>query len=199
MTRRMTAFILTCITVLAAVVPLSACAPQPIESAPTQEEIQAEFIEIMRYMGLYLPPDYESKHERPYKVKVAEGVEIYEEDLKVYLHVYELDTDFENIPTAEEVEGLYNEYEQVTYVKFLQFYDWYRNNGGAACDDYLEAMLHIDLRYTEEQGSYFKNIQSWSDYTVEDFIDLESYVKENPDYTETNYAYKRLLKWLGLE
>ena len=33
MTRRMTAFILTCITVLAAVVPLSACAPQPAEPA----------------------------------------------------------------------------------------------------------------------------------------------------------------------
>ena len=33
MTRRMTAFILTCITVLAAAVPLSACAPQPAEPA----------------------------------------------------------------------------------------------------------------------------------------------------------------------
>ncbi len=198
MTRRMTAFILTCITVLVAVVPLTACTPQTAEPAPTQEEIQAEFIEIMRYMGLLIPPGSESEFENNEIVKVAEGVLIYGKNLEIFLHVYELDTDFENIPTAEEVEGLYNQYDQVTYEKYYQFYDWYRNNGGAACDAYLDGMFIAYMNYKDEYGVDYKNC-SWSDYTVANFIDFETYVKENPDYAETNYAYKRLLKWLGLE
>ena len=195
MTRRSTAFILTCITVLAAVVPLSACATL----AQTQEEIQAEFIEIMRYMGLYVPPDYVNELENTDVVEVAEGIIIYEENLRIYLHVYSLDTGIENIPTAEEVEGLYNQYDQVTYEKYYQFYDWYRNNGGAACDAYLDGMFIAYMNYKDKFGIDYKDIDTWNDFKFEDFIDFETYVKENPDYTETNYAYKRLLKWLGLE
>ena len=149
--------------------------------------------------GFYIPPGSESEFENNEIVKVAEGVVIYDKHLKRDLHVYALDYGDTFIPTAEEVEGLYNKYDQDIYKRFYQFFDWYRNNGGAACDAYVNAMLQVDFSYTDKHGSHFKNIESWSDYTVEDLIDLESYVKENPDYSNTDITYQRLLKWLGVE
>ncbi len=193
MTKRLTTIILTCITVLATAVPLSACAPQPAE---TQEEFQAEFIEKMMHMGFYVHPDYESKFDNAEIVEVAEGVVIYEKKLEKYLHVYELYTGIRNTPTAEEVEGLYNKYDQVTYKKFHQFYDWYCNCGETAYDDYLDGISKALMDYKDKYGTDYKDIDSLSDYWVDDLIDFELYVIKNPDYSDTSHSYQRLLEWL---
>ena len=199
MTRRSTAFILTCITVLAAVVPLSACAPQPVESAQTQEEFQAEYLKKMERMLLYIPPDVDpdlrAKFER---TLIADGVEILENDLRLSLHVYELDSREENVPTAKEVIGLYFTYDDIMYERFNKFYEWYMNYGDHTCQDYKDALRQAYYYYHEKNGAYFRDTD-WSDYTLEDLFELEAYVKENPDYSIKESSYNQLLKWLGVK
>ncbi len=195
MTKRLTTIILTCITVLATAVPLSACAPQPAE---TQEEFRAEYIDMLKRTNVLVNPDIDYRIESK-KVSLGEGIEIFEEDLKVYLHVYNLDWEVKDVPTAKDIESLYNKYNDEIFNKLKEFYEWYRTNGGeVACLDYESALLKASMNYRELHGTGFNNLPTWIDFTAEDKFELESYIKENPDYSETSSAYKRLLKWLGV-
>ncbi len=177
---------------------LSACAT-PVESVQTQENFKTEFLKMLKKDDVLVNPDIDYKIDYK-KVSLGDGVEIFEEDLKMDLHVYDLDWEVIDVPTAEEIESLYNKYDDEIFEKFNEFYEWYRMNGGeVACFDYENALLEASINYRKEYGYEFNQINSWNDWTVNDFIDLESYVKENPDYSETSGAYKRLLKWLRVE
>lgn len=199
MTRRSIAFIITCITVLAAAVSLSACGPQPAEPAQTQEEFQAEYLKKMERMLLYIPPDVDpdlrAKFER---TLIADGVEILENDLRLRLRVFELDSGEENVITAEEVISLYFTYDETNYARFNKFYEWYMNYAHHTCQDYEDALRQASYYYHEKNGTYFKNTV-WSDYTLDDLFELEAYVKENPDYSIKESSYNQLLKWLGVK
>ncbi len=200
MTRRFIAFIL--ILTAAVMLLFSGCAEQQsfessLQDWTTQEEFQEKYVQIMDKLGLLVFEGYDGDSKT---VKLDEGVEIFEEDLKLNLHVYELDWEVIDAPTAEEIEPLYSNYNDEVYQRFYKFYRWYRRaNGKSMCDYYESGILTALTLYKDENGHNYNNIESWSELTTEDKIEFEAYVQENPDYSETGTSYKKLLHWLGVE
>ena len=199
MTRRITAFILTCIIVLVAVVPLSACA-KPAESAQTQEEFQTEFVEMLKELDVFVYPEDTEYLTASKIVNLGDGVEIFEDDLMVALHVYELSYKPESMPpSAEEIESLYIEYNDEIYNRLQPFYVWYTRIGAKTCSLYYRALMTGNLLYKDKQGYKLIDKEKLSQVTIDEKYKLEEYIKENPDYMETDPNYLLLLKWLGLE
>ena len=154
-----------------------------------------EYIEMLDEMLLYFDPDFDYGDTKPYRTKLDEGVEIFEEDLKIMLHIYAMVAKPEDPPTAEEVKSLYYQYDEDIYQKFYTFYRWY--------DGYLYTVYHFAMnisasQYSDQFGEPLID-KRWGQYTFEDFLKLEEYVKENSDFSETSNDYKWLLKWLDVE
>ena len=197
MTRRMTAFILTCLTVLAAAVSLSACAPQP---AQTQEEFRTEFVDMLKELDIFVTPESREYLPTSKIVTLDEGIEMYEDELIINMHVYELSHKPDIAPpTAEEIESLYTKYDYEIYQRLEPFYNWYTDNGSWVRSTYESALIIANVTYKDKNGHYFFNTTDWRQWTREERFELEKYVKNNPDYNETHNAYKALLQWIGLE
>ena len=199
MTRRMAAFILTCLTVLAAVVPLSACAT-PADSEQSQEEFQAEYVDILKDMGLLAYPEFMKYYSGSNIVTLDKDVQLREDELIIILHVYELTFELEEQPpTVKEIEGLYTQYNDEIYKKFSAFYKWYREVGCVSFQTYSSALIAATIIYKNMYGHELINKENWDEFTAEDRLKIEEFVKEHPDYEEANSNYQRLLEWLGLE
>ena len=152
MTRRITAFILICITVLAAAASLSACAPQPAEPAQTQEEFRAEFIERLKNADVLADPNNEYEKDEK-KASLGDGIEIYVDKLKLNLHIYSLIAETDYAPTVEEVIGLYQNYDEEINNKFYDFFFWYGSFGRETVRDYKDAIENAYLdAYMEKEG-----------------------------------------------
>ena len=196
MTRRMTAFILTCITVLAAVVPLSACATP----AQTQEEFRAEFVDMLKELDIFVTPESREYLPTSKIVTLDEGIEMYEDELIINMHVYELSHKPDIAPpTAEEIESLYVKYDDEIYQRFEPFYNWYTNVGSWMRDAYESGLIIANGLYKEKNGYNFTDQKKWRQVTRDEKNKLEEFVIENPNYEETFGDYKLLLIWLGLE
>ena len=157
-----------------------------------------EYIEMLDYMLLYVDPDFDYEDTKPYRTKLDEGVEIFEEDLETLLHVYAMDKKLKDPPTAEAVKSLYYQYDEDIYQKFYVFYRWYCHYDLYIHVDYRNA-IHIGTsQYLRQHGESLIK-KEWSHYTLEDFMRIEEYIKENPDFSQTSNNYRRLLKWLGVE
>ncbi len=198
MTRRLITFILTCITVLAAVVPMSACA-KPAESAQKQEEFQTKFVEMLKEIDVFVTPESREYLPNSKIVKLDEGIEMYEDELIINMHVYEISHSSEiSLPTAEEIESLYTEYDNEIYQRFEPFYNWYTDVGSWVRDTYEKGMIAANITYKHENGDLCTKTD-YFEWTKEERFELEDFVKNNPDYNETDSAYQVLLKWLGVE
>ena len=199
MTRRMTAFILTCIAVLATAVPLSACA-KPAESAQKQEEFQTKFVEMLKEIDVFVTPESREYLPNSKIVKLDEGIEMYEDELIINMHVYELSHKPDIAPpTAEEIESLYTKYDDEIYQRFEPFYNWYTDDGSWMRDAYESGLIIANGLYKEKNGYNFTDQKKWRQVTRDEKNELEEFVIENPNYEETFGDYKLLLKWLGLE
>ena len=191
--------------ILITVIFFGALGCQKEEDAPlTQEEFQAEYIEMLNGMGLYFHPDYKLFSDRKRntildsKLRVADGVEIREELLKIHLHVYTLDTKAEDAPMVEELADLYHQYDEEVYQRFYKLFRWYLGGGNFYYNQYDDALFFVYLDYRVEHGESFNNIE-WGDMTAEDMFEMEGYIKENPNFEKQNSAYKKLMYWLGIE
>ena len=179
---------------------------QKEESVPlTQEEFQAEYIRMFKVMGIYVPPNDKPlfSDSPPIKIRearlhLADGIEIYEDILKVKLHVYTLVTEDQDVPAVEEMADLYYQYDEEVYQKIYKCYVWYAEAGSYDYRQYDEALSIIHWDYRHDYGKNFNNTE-WDDMTAEDMFELENYIKENPNFKKTNRAYNNLLYWLGID
>ena len=196
MTRRIAAFILTCITVLAAAVSLSACATP----AQTQEEFQTKFVDMLKELDVFVTPENQDHTPISKIVTLDEGIEIYEDELIINMHVYELSHKPDIAPpTAEEIESLYTKYDDEIYQRFEPFYNWYTDDGSWMRDGYESGLIIANGLYKEMNGKFFFDTSEWKQWTREKKFELEEYVNINPDYEETSSNYRLLLAWLGLD
>ena len=156
-----------------------------------------DYIEMLKEMLLFVRTDMEY-NARPYKTKLDEGVEIFEEDLKILLHVYDMDVKPEELPTAEEVKELYYQYDEDVNKKLYKFYSWYTHYDFYIHHIYRLAMNIGNSHYLKKHGEPLIK-KDWDHFTLEDFLKLEEYIKENPDFSQTDNDYRRLLKWLDVE
>ena len=173
---------------------------------PTQEEFQAEYIDMLNAMGLHVHPDDDEplfSDSPPNKIwearlRLADGIEIYEDILKVKLHVYTLVTKDQGVPSVEEMADLYHQYDEDVYQRFYKCYVWYAEVGSFDYRQYDDALSIVHWDYRHDHGENFNNTE-WDDMTAEDVFELENYIKENPNFKKTNRAYNNLLYWLGIE
>ena len=187
------------ILIIICIFTLFGCA-KPAESAQTQEEFRAEFVEMLKELDVYVYPEDTEYLTASKIVNLGDGVEIFEDDLMVALHVYELSYKPDVAPpSAEEIENLYTEYNDRIYKKFHRFYVWYSRIGSGTCSLYNRALMIADIIYKDIYGHEITENKKWSKVTKDEKYKLEEFVKENPDYNETDDNYKLLLKWLGLE
>ena len=91
------------------------------EEEPTQEEFKVEYIDIIKKLDIFVFSKDDTLASN-IKITLDKNVEIYEEDLKVKLHVYELSSGSQNGPSAEEVKSLYYEYDKDNYQKLQDFF-----------------------------------------------------------------------------
>ena len=187
---------------------LSGCVPQSPPKPPTktQEEFKVEYIKMLDDMVVIWAPD-----EMVITETLDENLTIWSEKLKVQLHVYgwigEGDGNIpapEDVPTYDEVIGLYFEYDEVIFAKFQKFYDWYMpHNGGLGGQGlfltYRLGMFKAYRLYKKDYGHRINNVESFNKITYEEYLALEEYIKENPDFDNGSKNYQKILDWLGVE
>ena len=167
---------------------------------PVQEEFQIEMVEILQDTSLYLWPKHGLDLQYHIVEEIDEGVIIFPEKLKMYLHTYKLENPDENPPSYEEFISLYNNYHEDVYVRFARFRSWFgMRNGRLACDEYSNAIYSIMRQYKESVDENFKGKTYRSELTLDEMLELEEYAKQNPDFENTDLEYIQLLKWLGVE
>ena len=179
---------------------------QKEDVSPTQEEFQAEYIDMLNAMGLHVHPDDDKplfSDSPPNKIwearlRLADGVEIYVDIVKVKLRVYTLCTKDQDAPTVEEMADLYHQYDEEVYQKLYKLLRWYLERGHYDYRQYDDASSIVHWDYWHDHSKNFDNTE-WDDMTAEDMFEMENYIKENPNFKKTNRAYKNLLYWLGIE
>ncbi len=185
---------------LALSTPLLYGCQKPAESAQSQEEFQTEFVEMLKELDVFVTPESREYLPNSKIVTLEEGVEIYEDELIINMHVYEISQSSEvSPPTVEEIENLYTEYNDRIYKQFYPFYNWYTDVGSSVRSTYESALIIANGTYKDKNGHYFFQQTDWRQWTREERFELEEYVKNNPDYNEMDSAYQVLLKWLGVE
>ena len=182
--RRMTAFIITCITVLAAAVPLSACATP----AQTQEEFRAQYLNRLKLADVLANPDNEYMKDEQ-TASLGDGIEIYVDILKLNLHIYSLVAKTDYAPTVEEVISLYKNYDEGINNRFYDFFFWYGGNGRETVRDYKDAIedAYIDV-YMEKDGldtipvDVLERLMDESrELTYDEMLELEKYFPKDWD------------------
>ena len=169
----------------------------------TQEEFQAEYIAMLKAMGLYVhvgrKPLFLDRKKNVIldtKLLVADDVEIRGELLKIHLQVYTLDTKAQDAPTVEEIAELYHHYDEDVYQRFYKLYRWFL--GGEYYSRQYQDALYVDWGYWRDRGENFNNLE-WRDMTAEDLFELENFIKENPNFEDQISAHKIVYRWLGIE
>jgi len=168
----------------------------------TQEEFQLKYLEMLDNMGVLA-----NENTRSPKIFIKENIYIRETDLKATLHIYAwLGDNKGTLPSVEEIlledeaVSLYSNYDEKTLGKFEKLYEWYTKNGGEKlCEIYSSGIYDAYLLYLNNTGNEINNKTIPSQLTFEDYLDLESYMKGNPNCDNASKNYIQLLEWLGVE
>lgn len=170
-----------------------------------KQELQEKFMKDVRRMSLIINPNYPG----------PEDIGIYTRDVvtdeiiflpgcyELYCHAYTLDShDYGgekcmDYASAEEVRGLFLEFDKEVYERFRTISDWFLLLGGRWYVDLYNSATTVarDL-YNEKYG---ENIMpgNWTAWSLDDRIELENFIRDNPDFMPVE-EYEKELKYLGI-
>ena len=126
--------------------------------------------------------------------------------IKVKTHLYNLVTEGDLVLNEYDLTDLYLN-KSPKQEEFEDFYNWHlygtesdRENGNEKYDNYYKGMATGYRLYRESNGHEFKDKDIFY-LTAEDELELEQWIKENPDYdtASEDYCYNSYLKLLGVE
>ena len=115
---------------------------------------------------------------------------MYEDYLKVWLRLYQLNWSSKEPLTLEEFYDLYLEADSVVEKKVDRFFQYYSAHGVRNQRIYLEEMGNAWLAYKEANGQAI-NGKEQDDLTYEDYVALEEWALANPD----EELYPKILLW----
>ena len=126
--------------------------------------------------------------------------------IKVKTHLYNLATEGDLVLNEYDLTDLYLN-KSPKQEAFEDFYNWYlygekpgAMSGSEIYDIYVEGITTGYILYRESNGHEFKD-KDILYLTAEDELELEQWIKENPDYdtASEDYCYNSYLKLLGVE
>ena len=172
------------ILILTALILLSACATP----AQTQEEFRAQYLNRLKLADVLANPDNEYMKDEQ-TASLGDGIEIYVDELKLYLHIYSLIAKTDNAPTVEEVISLYQNYDEEINNRFSDFFSWYGSFGRETVRDYKDAIENAYLdAYMEKEGldvvsfdALEKLTKESRELTYDEMLELEKYFPKDWD------------------
>ena len=131
--------------------------------------------------------------------QVADDLVLFSGLLELYIHCYEIAEPDREIITYDEIVGLYSSYDEDLYNRFNEFYQWYFNlNGCAEVEFYCGSMRKANDLYKEKFGESFFPSDRELDWTLEQRISFEEYIRSDPELMPAE-EYARDLANLGIK
>ncbi|MBE6753632.1 MAG: hypothetical protein E7559_04675 [Ruminococcaceae bacterium] len=193
--------------ILALVCLLTLCMAAGCKKNGQPTALQEQFMEDVQRMGLLVSPDYPAPENTGMYTQdeVIKGIIFLPRCYELYCHAYTLldHASFlfygsEELATAEEVRGLFLEFDEEVYARFCTVSDWYLLlNGSMYMQNYNDATAVARDLYNEKYG---ENIMpgNWTAWSLEDRIALETFVRDNPDFMPAE-QYEKELRYLGID
>lgn len=166
----------------------------------SQEEFRAEYIEKLNSMSVKKNTDREINETGLYLCdKVADDLVLFSGLLELFIHCYEIYEPDREIITYDEIVGLYSSYDDDVYNRFNELYKWYCTaNGSAAVDFYRQSMIKANNLYIENFGESFFPSDRELDWTIEQRISFEDFIRRTPDFMPME-EYEKELAYLGIK
>ena len=158
------------------------------EEQRLEEERKAAYIRKLDYLDVYAKSPNEK--EGLWATREVNGIYVYEDYLKVWLRLYQLNWPSKEPLTLEEFYDLYLEADSVVEEKVDRLFDYYAMEGVHNQRKYLEEMGNAWLAYKEANGEAI-NGKEQEDLTYEDYVALEEWAIAHPDEEK----YEHLLFW----
>ena len=151
-----------------------------------------ELLEQLKLMNLLVDNYYYELELNWPKEEIAPGVEIFHEELAVYVYCLRLSGSKKDSVTIEDIAKLYEAYDEELEKKFLSLYGWYTNNGSTLCHCYERAIQKAYVLYFEQYGQPFNGKTPYIEMLAEDKIALEQFVRDNPGLMPKEVYYEEL-------
>ena len=202
--------------IIAIVMSLAMCSCQLSDNENIEtksEDYTTEFIKKLKRMDVLINnPDAIEEDEKSEKW-YADYIILPDNETMVSMYLVKVKTHLYNLVTEGDL--VLNEYDLTDLYlnkspkqeEFEDFYHWHlygtksdSENGNEKYDNYYKGMATGYRLYRESNGREFKDKDIFY-LTAEDELELEQWIKENPDYdtASEDYCYNSYLKLLGVE
>ena len=167
-----------------------------------QQKTQEDFLKDVRRMSLLINPDYPGPEDSGIYTRdvVTEEIVFLPGYYELYCHAYTLfcgSGECMEYASAEEVRGLFFEFDSEVYERFRTIRNWYLLlNGRWYMDFYNDATAVARDLYNEKYGEDIMP-GNWTAWSLEERIELENFIRENPDFMPVE-EYEKELRYLGI-
>lgn len=152
------------------------------------------FIASFKRLGvLYDERDSNKRDDIYFIPKEINGLYIYDEYFEVWIRVFNLACKPKYTVTVEELCSLYTEENDEIKAKFRDLMSFYRSGGNKDVFNYVVEIMSAYDKYLEVNNEKF-NGKERSFLTIEDCIELEKWILDNPDPK----LYPNILYWYGV-
>lgn len=170
------------------------------------EEYKVDYIKRLNRINAIINVD--SLNENDFKYKwYSDKVTLPDEKTTVSLyvlnskiHAYNLIENKNIMLTGEQIVELYSFPDEAIQKDFDEFHNWFLNNGATKYRDYYNGLIKGYNLYKNINNKKFAE-KDFAEFTLGEEIELEQWVKENPDFKlaveDADYNY--LLKILGVD
>lgn len=159
-----------------------------------EEDYRQNYISLLKKFGVYSKSGYNAEDASVlFKAKKIDDFYVREGYLQVILRTMYLLNYVDDEISVEEIYSLYEKGSSQTQEKINILKKFYRDSGGDCADEYIKEINNAYAAYLEINGEKYNGKES-DELTIEDCIELEKWILENPDSGD----YPDILKWYEL-
>ena len=176
------------------------------ETLAIQEDYQESYLERLDRINAIInvsvldESDFEYKWYRDMVTLPGEEITVSLYVLNSKIHAYNLIENKKLTLTGEQIVDLYSVSNDKIQKEFDEFHYWFLNNGSTKYRSYYNGLSKGYGLYEKVNNKKYLD-KDFSKFTLQEEIELEQWIKENPDYElaseEPNYYF--LLEILGVE
>lgn len=171
---------------------------QEEQSATQQTFSQADLIRCLDDLWLTSSSEYALTEPLLFAgTQVSDDLFFCSELYELYRHIYTIYGGEEETATSDEVIGLFTTFDEEVFAEFVTFYKWWMHmDGRVRFNLYYEASKVAKELYSRTYGKDFRP-GKLADWSLEDRIALEDFIRENPDFMPVE-EYEKELRRLGI-